>query len=67
MPQRNAPDEGPLIHTIPEVMHLLRLSRRTVEEMIRTGELESVKIRGLRRVHRQSVLALLDPGSSRSA
>jgi excisionase family DNA binding protein len=44
-----------LLLTVTEVASVLSVCRSRVYELIYAGELESVKIRGSRRVHRQSV------------
>jgi len=42
----------PLAYRIPEVAHLLAVSKRTVYELIKDGSLPSIKIRRDRRVTR---------------
>ena len=42
--------EEPLAYTVPAVAALLQLGKTTVYELIRTGELPAIKIRGSRRV-----------------
>ena len=44
---------------IPEVMALWNVGRRTVEELIRSGELRSYKTRGARPVSRKHALEYL--------
>ena len=41
---------GPLLLTLPEAAIALRLSKGTVKKLIRTGELDSVKIGASRRI-----------------
>jgi excisionase family DNA binding protein len=49
------PTPAPLLHTIPEVMLLLRLSRTQVFDEIRRGRIRSVKVGRARRIPAQSL------------
>ncbi|MEV5751703.1 helix-turn-helix domain-containing protein [Actinoallomurus sp. NPDC052308] len=48
-----------LLHTIPEVMTLLRLSKTQIFEEIRRGRIQSVKVGRARRVPAQSLTAFV--------
>jgi excisionase family DNA binding protein len=50
----------PLVLTVRETCHVLRISRRTVEALIRSGALTSYKIGTARRVDAAAVLDYLD-------
>ena len=39
-----------LLYTIPEVMREMRVGKTSVYQLIRTGELKSIKVGGVRRV-----------------
>jgi len=54
-----APGLAPLAHTIPEAAALLGVGRTTVYELIRAGELPSIRIRSGRRVTRAAIDAFL--------
>jgi len=54
-----APSVQPLAHTIPEAAALLGVGRTTVYELIRSGELPSIRIRRGRRVTRAAIEAYL--------
>jgi len=49
------PTPAPLLHTIPEAMLLLRLSRTQVFDEIRRGRIRSVKVGRARRIPAQSL------------
>jgi excisionase family DNA binding protein len=49
----------PALLTRQEVSQLLRCSERKVDELARTGELQSFKIGSNRRFHRADVLGLI--------
>jgi excisionase family DNA binding protein len=51
----------PALLTRQEVAMLLRCTDRKVDEMARTGELQSFKIGSNRRFHRADLLALIPP------
>jgi len=51
----STPMPAPLLHTIPEVMLLLRLSRTQVFDEIRRGRIKSVKVGRARRIPAQSL------------
>lgn len=46
--------------TVPDAAKAMSLGERTVWELVRTGELESVKVGRARRVTRATVLAFLE-------
>jgi excisionase family DNA binding protein len=50
--RRNAIGEGTvkLLYTVEEVAEMLSVSRHTIYKLVKDGELESVKVRGARRV-----------------
>jgi excisionase family DNA binding protein len=50
--RRNAIGEGTvkLLYTVEEVAEMLSVSRHTIYKLFKDGELESVKVRGARRV-----------------
>jgi len=54
-----APGLAPLAYTIPEAAALLGVGRTTVYELIRSGELASIRIRRGRRVTRAAIEAYL--------
>lgn len=54
-----APGVQPLAYTIPEAAALLGVGRTTVYELIRSGELPSIRIRRGRRVTRAAIEAYL--------
>lgn len=48
------------VYDVTDVMRILGISRRTVEELIRAGQLKSYKVRSLRKIDRQAVRDYLD-------
>lgn len=50
---------SPTLLTVPEAMAALRLSRATVYDLIRSGELGSVKVGRCRRIPAQAVQAFV--------
>ena len=46
---------SPALLTVPEAMSALRLSRATIYDLIRSGELSSVKVGRSRRIPTQAV------------
>jgi len=56
-----------LVYSPAEVATLLRRSRRTVYELLRTGELPAVKIRGTWAVPKQEIDKLLTPAEKEPA
>ncbi len=45
----------PVVYTVEETAHMLKISRWKVFDLIRTNALRSVKIGGLRRVPRTAI------------
>lgn len=54
-PAHASPFIRPALLTVPEAMSALRLSRATVYDLIRSGELGSVKVGRSRRIPAQAV------------
>jgi excisionase family DNA binding protein len=54
-----SPSTPPALLTVPEAMSALRLSRATIYELIRSGELGSVKVGRCRRIPAQAVAAFV--------
>ena len=52
--------EKPSLLTIPDVAARLKASKRTVSRIIKSGELESIKIRGCRRILPESYDAFIE-------
>jgi excisionase family DNA binding protein len=47
------------VYTIPEAMHLLKVSDKTIRRMLQSGQLEAVKVRGQWRIKKESLEKLL--------
>lgn len=58
-PHRSNSLIAPTLLTVPEAMTALRLSRATVYDLIRSGELGSVKVGRCRRIPAQAVQAFV--------
>lgn len=56
-----------LVYTAEQAAELLQVSRRTVYELLRTGELRSVKIGKLRRIPLRALEAFLEQGQEEAA
>lgn len=48
--QKGTQMNDPLLYTVPQVARLLSMGRTAVYELLRTGQLDSVKIGSMRRV-----------------
>lgn len=58
-PDRTSSLIAPTLLTVPEAMAALQLSRATVYDLIRSGELGSVKVGRCRRIPAQAVQAFV--------
>lgn len=52
--------------TVDEVVSILRVSRKTVYEQIKTGRIKAVKIGRSHRIAKENLIELLAPGASHS-
>jgi excisionase family DNA binding protein len=50
-----APHPEPLLYTVEQCAHLLQLSRTRIYGMLARGELESLKLTGVRRIPRAAI------------
>jgi excisionase family DNA binding protein len=57
----------PLLLTLDEAAYMLRVSRRTVDNLVTQGVLEKVKVRLVARITRKSVLALCGERATEAA
>lgn len=55
-----APRQAPLLLTIPQAAQTLAVSRSTVYRLIADGALETVRVRGIRRIRPTAVQRYLD-------
>lgn len=58
-PPAEPPQLDALLYRPPEVAKLLAISDSSVYELIASGDLESVKLGGARRVHRDAIVEYL--------
>lgn len=55
------------VYTVKETAQLLKMGEATVWRMVRSGELDSVKIGKSRRIRGQDLLKLLEKGAERAS
>jgi len=54
------------VYTVKEAADLLKMSEASIWRLVRSGELESVKLGKLRRIKGQALLSLLDKGTKKT-
>ncbi|MGV8027400.1 MAG: helix-turn-helix domain-containing protein [Anaerolineaceae bacterium] len=54
------------VYTVKEAAGLLKMSEASMWRLVRSGELESVKLGKLRRIKGQALLSLLDKGTKKA-
>ncbi|HEY9162138.1 MAG TPA: helix-turn-helix domain-containing protein [Desulfomonilia bacterium] len=54
------------VYTVKEAAELLKMSEASMWRLVRSGELESVKLGKLRRIKGQALLSLLDKGTKKA-
>jgi len=52
--------ENPMLLTIPESAHSLRVSRSTIYRLISEGQIETIFVRGVRRVRPEALKRFID-------
>jgi len=54
------------VYTVKEAAELLKMSEASMWRLVRSGDLESVKLGKLRRIKGQALLSLLDKGTKKA-
>ena len=53
-------DDIPLIMTVEDLMHILQVGRNTAYELVRSGEIKSIRVGRQIRITRDALIAFLE-------